>query len=84
MTDDFHADPAPERMPRPGGRDELRALSAPRRLAVDDPMFTASAGTFRLQLFTAAGTRPVAVATQIADEEGMSLMNAVESFAGVV
>ena len=47
-------------------------------------MFTAPAlpGTFRLQLFTAPGARPVAVATQIAGEEGMSLINGVEKFAG--
>jgi hypothetical protein len=49
-------------------------------------MFTAPTlpGTFRLQLFTASGARPVAVATQIADAEGMSLMNGAERFAGAV
>ncbi|WP_329167301.1 hypothetical protein OHB49_44430 (plasmid) [Streptomyces sp. NBC_01717] len=84
MTDDLPAGPAPE--PAPRGQDELRALSAPRRLSVDDHMFTALRlpGTFRLQLFTAPGARPVAVATQIAGAEGMGLMNGVESFAGAV
>ncbi|MGW5782037.1 hypothetical protein [Streptomyces sp. NPDC003863] len=49
-------------------------------------MFTASGlpGTFRLQLFTAPGARPVAVATQIAGEEGAGLMNGAERFAGAV
>ncbi|MDX3695026.1 hypothetical protein PV726_32750 [Streptomyces europaeiscabiei] len=86
MTDDLPAGPAPEPAPRPHGQDELRALSAPRRLTVDDHMFTAPGltGTFRLQLFTAPGALPVAVATQIAGEEGMGLMNGVERFAGAV
>ncbi|MER6563185.1 hypothetical protein ABT300_36735 [Streptomyces sp. NPDC001027] len=86
MTDDLPTGPAPEPAPRPGGPDELRTLAAPRRLSVDDHMFSAPAlsGTFRLQLFTAPGTRPVAVATQIAGEEGMSLMNGVETFTGAV
>ncbi|MFF1407665.1 hypothetical protein [Streptomyces sp. NPDC058294] len=86
MTDDLSADPAPEPAPRPHRPDELHALSAPRLLSVDDHMFTAPGlpGTFRLQLFTAPGARPVAVATQIAGEEGMSLMNGVERFAGAV
>jgi hypothetical protein len=35
-------------------------------------------GAFRLQLFTAAGTRPVAVAPQIGGEGG-ALMNRAES-----
>ncbi|GAA4031002.1 hypothetical protein [Streptomyces plumbiresistens] len=80
MSDDLPANPAP------CGQDELRALSAPRRLSVDDHMFTAPGlpGTCRLQLFTAPGARPVAVATQIAGEEGMGLMNGVERFAGAV
>ena len=83
MTDDLPAGPAPEPAPR---RDELRALSAPRQLSLDDPIFTAPGlpGTFRLQLFTAAGVRPVAVATQIAGKEGMGLMNGAERFAGAV
>ncbi|MFF8994502.1 hypothetical protein ACF09H_32180 [Streptomyces sp. NPDC014983] len=89
MSDDLPADPVPNPPPRPddcsGGRDELRALAAPRRRTVDDPMFTAPGlpGTFRLQLFTAAGARPVAVATQVPGE-GMGLMNGVERYAGAV
>jgi hypothetical protein len=84
MTDDLPADPDPE--PAPRGPDELAALRAPRRLSVDEPMFTAPTlpGTFRLQLFTAPGARPVAVATQIAGAEGMSLMNGAERFAGAL
>ncbi|MGW2100164.1 hypothetical protein ACWCPX_21105 [Streptomyces olivaceoviridis] len=86
MTDDLHAGPAPEPAPRPHGPDELSALAAPRRLSVDDHMFTAPGlpGTFRLQLFTADGARPVAVATQVAGAEGTSLMNGAETFAGAV
>jgi hypothetical protein len=86
MTDDLPAGPAPEPAPRPHGPDELRALAAARRLSVDDHMFTAPGlpGTFRLQLFTAPGARPVAVATQIAGAEGMGLMNGAERFAGAV
>ncbi|MFE2046779.1 hypothetical protein ACFXAZ_38870 [Streptomyces sp. NPDC059477] len=90
MTDDLPADPAPRPAPRPdgrsGGRDELRALGAARQRTVDEPMFTAPGlpGTFRLQLFTAAGARPVAVATQIAGEEGMGLTNGAERYAGAV
>ncbi|MDT0385962.1 hypothetical protein [Streptomyces dubilierae] len=86
MTDDLSTSPTPEPASSPGDQDELRALTAPRRLSVDDHMFTAPTlpGTFRLQLFIAPGARPVAVATQIAGEEGMSLMNGVERFAGAV
>ncbi|MFF0401807.1 hypothetical protein ACFYSJ_39815 [Streptomyces sp. NPDC005248] len=71
MTDELPAGPAPGLAPRPHGPDDLRALAAARRLSVDDHMFTAPGlpGTFRLQLFTAAGARPVAVATQIAGAE---------------
>ncbi|MEU9983599.1 hypothetical protein [Streptomyces sp. NPDC050856] len=78
MSDDLPAGPAPEPAPRPHGPDELRALRAPRRLSVDDHMFTAPGlpGTFRLQLFTTPGARPVAVATQIDLAEGMSLSQA--------
>lgn len=86
MTDELRAGPAPEPAPRPQGPDEVRALSAARRLSVDDHMFTGPGlpGTFRLQLFTAVGARPVVVATQIAGEESMGLMNGVERFAGAV
>ncbi|MCX4783881.1 MULTISPECIES: hypothetical protein [unclassified Streptomyces] len=86
MTDDLPASPAPQPAPRPHDQDELGSLRAPRQLSVDDHMFTAPMlpGTFRLQLFTAPGTRPVAVATQIALAEGMGLMNGAERFAGAV
>ncbi|MGW6202057.1 hypothetical protein ACWF9B_00150 [Streptomyces sp. NPDC055089] len=80
MTHDASATPASH------GHDDLAALSAPRRRTVDEHMFTASGlpGTFRLQLFTAPGVRPVAVATQLMGEEGMSLMNGAERFSGAV
>jgi hypothetical protein len=42
-----------------------------------------SPATFRLQLFTAPGVHPVAVATQT-DREGTSLANAAETYAGEV
>ncbi|MGW4789515.1 hypothetical protein [Streptomyces sp. NPDC004230] len=86
MTDDLPAGPTSGPVPRFHGQDELRALTAPRRLSVDDHMFTAPGlpGTFRLQRFTAPGARPVAVATQIAGAEGMGLMNGAERFAGAV
>ncbi|MFD3334630.1 hypothetical protein ACFWV1_18520 [Streptomyces sp. NPDC058700] len=86
MTNDLPTGPAPEPVPHSGGPDELAALTAPRRLTVDDPMFTPPErlGTFRLQLFTAPGARPVAVAIQIAGEEGMGLANAAERYAGAV
>jgi hypothetical protein len=51
-------------------RDLLAAHAAARERTADQHMFTVSSwngarmGTFRLQLFTAPGTRPVAVATQ--------------------
>ncbi|MCG7528565.1 hypothetical protein MHW47_29500 [Streptomyces sp. OfavH-34-F] len=85
MDDDLPADFAPGQMPHPGRRDDLHALAAPRRLAVDEHMFTAEGlpGTFRLQLFTAPGARTVAVATQVPGE-GMGLTNGAERYAGAV
>ncbi|WP_239341780.1 hypothetical protein [Frankia sp. CiP3] len=60
---------------------------ATRTRTVDDHMFSVRHGprqaTFRLQLFTASGLRPVAVATQRTDE-GKSLMNAAERYAEAV
>ncbi|MFE6555655.1 hypothetical protein ACFVHS_45975 [Streptomyces sp. NPDC057746] len=61
---------------------------APRQRTVDDHMFrtptaTGHETTFRLQLFTEPGTRPVAVATQTTGE-GVSLVNAAERFAAAV
>lgn len=92
MSADLPADPAPGQEPYPGapfaGRDDLRALSASRLLAVDEHMFTAAipsgfAVTCRLQLFTAAGARPVAVATQCPGE-GVDLEPTAELLAGAV
>ncbi|WP_446046438.1 hypothetical protein [Streptomyces olivaceus] len=89
MTDGLPGGSAPGPPSRPdgpsGGREELRVLAAPRLRTVDEPMFTAPGlpGTFRLQLFTAAGARPVAVATQVPGE-GMGLMNGAERYAGAV
>jgi hypothetical protein len=60
----------------PAVRDLLAAHAAARERTADDHMFTVSSwngarmGTFRLQLFTAPGTRPVAVATQGPAEGG--------------
>ncbi|GGS29285.1 hypothetical protein Snoj_25580 [Streptomyces nojiriensis] len=86
MTEELPAGPAPESASRPIDRDDLSTLTAARQIVVDDHMFTASGlpGTFRLQLFTAPGARPVAVATQIGGQEGMGLMNGAESYAGAV
>ncbi|GLF98028.1 hypothetical protein [Streptomyces yaizuensis] len=89
MSNDFPAVPAPGPVPcpddLPAGRDRLHALRAVRRLVVDEPVFTAPGlpGTFRLQLFTAPGARPVAVAIQAASE-GTGLMNGAERYAGAV
>jgi hypothetical protein len=46
-------------------------------------MFTVGRSSFRLQLFTAPGLRPVAVATQT-DREGASLMNRAERYVEAV
>ncbi|TLQ39187.1 hypothetical protein [Streptomyces marianii] len=82
MAEDTDHTPEPAR----SGGDDLAALAAPRRRTVDEHMFTAPGlpGTFRLQLFTAPGARPVAVVTQIAREEGMGLTNGAERFAAAV
>ncbi|MGP3777131.1 hypothetical protein ACTWJ8_40485 (plasmid) [Streptomyces sp. SDT5-1] len=83
MTDDLSA--VPVSGPHPGS-DELGELASSRQRTVDDHMFTVPGlpGTCRLQLFTADGCRPVAVATQIAGDEGLGLTNGVEQFAGAV
>jgi hypothetical protein len=52
-------------------RELLASHAGARQRVADDYMFTVTrdgyrVGTFRLQLFTAPGTRPVAVATQTA------------------
>lgn len=68
-------------------RELLAASAAPRQRAVDEHMFTVTwsglTATFRLQLFTAAGVRPVAIATQTRGE-GMSLTNNAEIYAAEV
>lgn len=69
-------------------RNLLRSEGAIRSRVVDDHMFAVSSAsggpaTFRLQLFAAPGTRPVAVATQTLSE-GMSLINAAEEYASAV
>lgn len=68
--------------------DPLLAHAAPRERVLDDHMFAVKGNgptpaTFRLQLFTASGSRPVAVATQTTGE-GMSLYNAAERYANAV
>ncbi|MFF8952334.1 hypothetical protein ACF09I_26530 [Streptomyces sp. NPDC014940] len=61
---------------------------APRLRTVDNHMFCGSErfpapGTFRLQLFTAVGVRPVALAVQTM-ENGPSLINGAEEYASAV
>ena len=70
-------------------RELLAACAVPRQRVADEHMFTVTRGdgfrigTFRLQLFTAAGARPVAIATQMAGEGG-SLTNRAETYAAEV
>ncbi|MEU9530474.1 hypothetical protein AB0D58_34600 [Streptomyces sp. NPDC048210] len=85
----------PDQSPHPRNPDieptveeALLAHAALRERTVDDHMFTAGEVwgipcTFRLQLFTAPGHRPVAVVTQTPDE-GTSLTNAAERYASRV
>jgi hypothetical protein len=69
--------------------DLLAAHAAARERTADEHMFTVSSwngarmGTFRLQLFTAPGTRPVAVATQ-GPAEGGRLADWAEDYAAEV
>jgi hypothetical protein len=73
----------------PEVRELLAVHAATRRRVADDHMFTVTTrsggrlGTFRLQLFTAPGARPVAVATQM-QGEGDSLVNGAEEYAAEV
>lgn len=75
--------------PPPAVRDLLAAHAATRERTADEHMFTvrswndARLGTFRLQLFTAPGTRPVAVATQ-GPAEGGRLADGAEDYAAEV
>ncbi|MGH3220783.1 MAG: hypothetical protein ACRDPY_19150 [Streptosporangiaceae bacterium] len=76
---------------RPGPRihELLAEHAAARRQVVDEHMFTVTReggsrmGTFRLQVFTTPGARPVAVATQTW-REGGSLTNRAEKYAAEV
>ena len=66
----------------------LAEVAAPRERVIDDHMFTVGrnhqpAAAFRLQLFTAPGTRPVAVVIQ-RHGEGASMFNAAERYAEAV
>jgi hypothetical protein len=65
----------------------LRQHAGPRARVVDDQgcevAEAGSRGTFRVQLFTGPGLRPVAVATQVMGE-GLSLVNGAERFAAAV
>jgi hypothetical protein len=70
-------------------RELLAAHAAARERTADDHMFTVTwngtrVGTFRLQLFTAPGTRPIAVATQYFPGEGDSLGTRAEEYASEV
>ena len=62
--------------------------SGPRKRVVDEHNFTVPGhvvpGTFRVQVFTGANLRPVAVVTQHAGGEGASLINRAEVYAAAV
>ncbi|MFF8617156.1 hypothetical protein [Streptomyces sp. NPDC015350] len=85
----------PDQQPKPARPNDrlsveevLRVHAAPRQRSVDEHMFVADERwgepcTFRLQLFTAAGHRTVAVATQTRNE-GRSLTNGAECYASRV
>jgi hypothetical protein len=75
--------------PPPAVRELLALQAATRQRTSDDHMFTATwngtrTGTFRLQLFTAPGTRPVAIATQYLPGEGALLGIWTEEYASEV
>jgi hypothetical protein len=69
----------------------LAAAAAPRQRVLDEHMFTTAredhavpaTATFRLQLFTAPGTRPVAVVIQHQRDDG-ALVNERERYAETV
>lgn len=75
--------------PQSAPADQLLAeAAAPRERVIDDHMFTVDrdrrpTAAFRLQLFTAPGTWPVAVVIQ-RHGEGASVFNAVERYAEAV
>ena len=64
-------------------RELLRGHAGRRSRTVDEHMFAVGDSTFRLQMFSAPGLRPVAVATQTL-HEGTSLVNGAEKFVGAV
>src|SRR6266487_5781790 len=84
-----------DQTPRPAGDRRAKSIqallaeaAAPRERVVDDHMFAVDRGyphpaTFRLQLFTAPRTRPVAVVTQQVGE-GAGLINEGEHYAAAV
>jgi hypothetical protein len=80
----------PDTAPGSRRRPDVLAYAALRERTVDEHNYAVDArrrGTFRLQLFTAAGARPVAIATQRYTEkisEGTSLSNAAECYAETV
>lgn len=80
--------PFPAEVPPPSAA--LAEHAGPRTQVLDDPLFQLPPhfrwrATFRLQLFTAPGVRPVAVATQVPEGgEGISLTNAAERCAAAV
>ena len=79
----------PPRGRPPAVRELLAAHAAARQRTSDDHMFTLTvngmrAGTFRLQLFTAPGARPVAVATQYSPGDGDPLGTWAEYYASDV
>jgi hypothetical protein len=71
-------------------RELLALYAATRQRTSDDHMFTVTSwngtriGTFRLQLFTAPSTRPVAIATQYFPGEGVPLGTWTEEYASEV
>lgn len=75
-------------MTAPYVRELLAAYGSPRQRVTDEHMFAVTSSgsrmaTFRLQIFAAPGTRPVAIAIQTAGE-GASLTNGAERYAGDV
>jgi hypothetical protein len=72
----------------PQVRELLAGCAGSRQRTADEHMFAVTRGgsrmaTFRLQIFTAPGARPVAIAIQTTGE-GASLMNGAERYAGDV
>src|SRR3954447_13683746 len=67
----------------------MRADAGVRDRVLDEPLHRVAGargrtGTFRLQLYTGEGRWPVAIATQDAANEGRSLVNGAEDYAGDV